>query len=188
MASDSLSQNPDAIKLCRGCGQSKPLTAYSFDKRNKRYISQCKPCRSLISRDYVRKNPEKVRISHAKTRKKNPEVYRRKAIKWVAQNREKARAINRLSARKRLLRSLNMTIDDLKLACERQNGACAICEIKIDLNGGKHIHIDHCHETNRFRGILCIGCNTSLGKFGDSPERLDRAAAYLRGKLDHLKI
>jgi len=183
MASDILSQHSEMSKSCRGCGEMKPLSDYSFDRRNNRHISHCKPCRAIISRDYVRRNPEKVRLSHAKTRKKNPDVYRRKALKWVAGNREKARAINRRCARKRLLRSLSMTLDDLQLAFERQGGKCTICEIKIDLNGGKHIHIDHCHETNRFRGILCIGCNTSLGKFGESPERLERAAAYLRGAL-----
>lgn len=183
MASDNLSQHLMTSKPCRGCGETKPLSEYSFDKRNNRYISQCKPCRSLISADYVRRNPEKVRVSSGETRRKNPEVYRRKAQRWVEKNRDKARAINRLSARKRLLNSLNMTIEDLLLAYERQLGGCAICQIKIDLNGGKSVHIDHCHKTNRFRGILCIGCNTSLGKFGEDPDLLMRAADYLRGEI-----
>lgn len=183
MASDKLDQYSEPSKSCRGCGETKPLSAYSSDKRNNRFISHCKPCRALLSKNYVLQNPEKVRISSTKTREKNPGVYRSKGQRWAENNREAVRATNRRCARKRLLKSLNITADDLQLAYERQRGACAICEIKIDLNGGKHIHIDHCHKTNRFRGILCIGCNTSLGKFGDDPDVLMRAAEYVRGAL-----
>ncbi len=31
-------------------------------------------------------------------------------------------------------------------------------------------NLDHCHETGRYRGALCIDCNTSLGKLGDNLE------------------
>ena len=39
---------------------------------------------------------------------------------------------------------------------------------------GKPVHknwqLDHCHETGKFRGWLCNGCNTGLGGIGDSFE------------------
>jgi hypothetical protein len=40
-------------------------------------------------------------------------------------------------------------------------------------------HLDHCHETKQFRGWLCGGCNTGLGMFMDSEDRLIKAVAYL---------
>lgn len=63
---------------------------------------------------------------------------------------------------------------------EAQEGKCAIC--RRSEWGGRHNkpHVDHCHETGRVRGLLCDGCNNGLGRFGDDPERLERAAAYLR--------
>lgn len=40
--------------------------------------------------------------------------------------------------------------------------------------------IDHCHETEKFRGWLCHKCNRALGGFDDSEETLERAIEYLR--------
>jgi hypothetical protein len=40
--------------------------------------------------------------------------------------------------------------------------------------------IDHCHETGKFRGWLCINCNTGLGRFYDDPNLLNKAIQYLQ--------
>lgn len=42
------------------------------------------------------------------------------------------------------------------------------------------LHFEHDHETGKFRGWLCRGCNVALGFMRDNPETLDRLAAYLR--------
>jgi hypothetical protein len=52
--------------------------------------------------------------------------------------------------------------------------ACALCEKTEDLV------IDHCHDTNRVRGVLCRGCNRSIGQLGDTHEAIQRAADYLK--------
>jgi len=48
--------------------------------------------------------------------------------------------------------------------------------------GSRNLNVDHDHETGKFRGTLCHGCNTGLGLFGEDPEVLMRAAQYLKGK------
>lgn len=96
-------------------------------------------------------------------------------------NQNKARARNKKYSRIFRLRKMGVTEDDLKEAVVSQGGLCAICQsAKIHLEGGLQVHVDHCHKTMKFRGILCRKCNNGLGMFNDDPARLRRAARYLK--------
>lgn len=53
-----------------------------------------------------------------------------------------------------------------------QDGTCPIC---LDREATV---IDHCHETGKVRGLLCIRCNSVLGDM-EKPGRLVRALDYL---------
>ena len=65
-----------------------------------------------------------------------------------------------------------------------QNGCCKICGIH-ESRCAKRLHVDHCHDTGRVRGLLCAKCNTSIGQFEREPDRLLRAYDYLtRGESD----
>ncbi len=50
---------------------------------------------------------------------------------------------------------------------------CSIC------GSNERLVLDHCHKTNRKRGVLCSDCNTAIGMMGDNPQRLRWAAEYL---------
>ncbi|MFR0353710.1 endonuclease VII domain-containing protein [Streptomyces sediminimaris] len=43
------------------------------------------------------------------------------------------------------------------------------------------VHVDHCRRTGRVRGVLCFNCNSAIGKLGDDPDAVRRAAAYSEG-------
>lgn len=58
-----------------------------------------------------------------------------------------------------------------------QKNACAIC--KSPFRNAKDTHVDHCHSTGAIRGILCMECNTGLGKFKDNIGLLLTAIDYL---------
>ena len=60
---------------------------------------------------------------------------------------------------------------------KNQNGVCAIC--KSTEKTGRKLAIDHDHETNKVRGLLCTKCNNGLGNFKDSKENLQAALNYL---------
>ena len=75
-------------------------------------------------------------------------------------------------------RVYGMSDEEFAARLEAQAHGCAIC--LGPLVPGKHLHVDHDHRTGQVRGLLCHGCNTSLGGFKDDPEVLERAAAYLR--------
>lgn len=57
-----------------------------------------------------------------------------------------------------------------------QGYACAICRDGLTVETA---HVDHCHQANVIRGLLCFSCNTGIGKFGDNPVRLRTAAQYV---------
>lgn len=59
-----------------------------------------------------------------------------------------------------------------------QSGRCAIC--RTELAESKNLHVDHDHEDNSVRGLLCTSCNQGLGRFEDDSDRLQRAADYIR--------
>tara|TARA_R100000426_G_C4768860_1_gene90106 strand:- start:228 stop:641 length:414 start_codon:yes stop_codon:yes gene_type:complete len=62
---------------------------------------------------------------------------------------------------------------------------CPVCNRNIQeigRKGQKRLQnwvLDHCHESESFRGWLCHHCNTGLGAFSDSLDRLKSAVKYL---------
>ena len=65
-----------------------------------------------------------------------------------------------------------------------QSGGCAICGRKPEQQKRyQTLHVDHCHETGKVRGLLCDQHNLLLGQFNDDPKLLRRAADYLDGLL-----
>jgi len=67
---------------------------------------------------------------------------------------------------------------DYQLLLRLQGYNCAVCQQPLKLKQYKFA-VDHCHDSDDVRGVLCIRCNTSLGAFDDDPDVLLRAAEYL---------
>ena len=59
-----------------------------------------------------------------------------------------------------------------------QDNKCKICS--IEFKGTKYTHIDHCHDTNKVRGLLCNDCNMALGQFNDNTDIMDMSIKYLQ--------
>lgn len=74
-----------------------------------------------------------------------------------------------------LKRQYGMTEAEREALIEQQKGLCVICL------EAPAVHVDHCHETGRVRGVLCFNCNSGIGKLGDDPDKTRRATAYLEG-------
>lgn len=55
------------------------------------------------------------------------------------------------------------------------DGLCTICSRPPV----KTLVVDHCHTTNKVRGILCEKCNQTLGLMDDKIEYLLNAVKYL---------
>lgn len=164
-----MSVSAESPPLCNKCGKPRKL----FGKRDRRW--RCRPCETLLEREYYNKNRDdrlaKDRVWREKNRAKVVEYGRR----WRAENPERH---DYLMYRGNLRRKFGITPEDAAALLEKQGGVCGIC-------GGPPVgrsryHVDHDHKSGAIRGLLCGKCNTGLGQFNDSPELLHRAAAYLK--------
>ncbi len=64
----------------------------------------------------------------------------------------------------------------------KQGGKCLICEKTETIYKRGQIlalSVDHCHKTNKIRGLLCRKCNMGLGLFNESPTLLRKVANYI---------
>lgn len=74
-----------------------------------------------------------------------------------------------------------LSVDEWDRMLIVQSGRCALCTDPM-----QNPHVDHSHATGKVRGLLCLGCNSMLGR----AERIGLSALedYLRlGEISDLK-
>ena len=59
-----------------------------------------------------------------------------------------------------------------------KNEKCQICNVELIKKC-----IDHCHTTNKIRGVLCNNCNTALGLVGDNIATIESMIKYLNTNI-----
>jgi len=160
------------MKTCSKCGQIKPETEFYKSKTLNDGLSPwCKECHKKSAREWHKVHPEKSKTNKTEYRKNHREQERERSGKWYKNNPDKARN-GHLKRRYGIDQPTYLTL------LASQGGKCAICGTAE--SGGHGVwHIDHDHETGKIRGLLCHGCNTALGGFGDNPDRLLAAVDYL---------
>lgn len=113
------------------------------------------------------------RYNSKKYRRKNPDYY-------TTYKKENIVKVTKSIIKSRLKIKYNLTEEQYDQLLKNQNYKCLICQNDFDMNNTKAIHVDHCHETNIVRGILCGTCNKGLGLFKDNIEYLQSAIKYLK--------
>lgn len=94
-----------------------------------------------------------------------------KSRAWGLKNRDKVAYTKRENYLKKTY-SLNQ--EEYTAMVDQVGGRCEICKREES-----NLHIDHDHTTGKIRGLLCLLCNTGLGKFRDNKEILREAIRYL---------
>ena len=73
-----------------------------------------------------------------------------------------------------------------------KNYCCPICSrdvLELSRHGKSKLStwvLDHCHDTNTFRGWVCSHCNTGLGGFKDDLTIIKKAVKYLKRHKESL--
>tara|TARA_R110001583_G_scaffold69502_2_gene197034 strand:- start:2070 stop:2567 length:498 start_codon:yes stop_codon:yes gene_type:complete len=146
-----------------------------LNAQSREYYYNNKEKAKAYLKDYREANREKAKAYAKVYRKANKEKLKTKKKAWRKANPERDKS-------SRLKRVYNITLKERNLMLKKQNNKCKICKItfcKIKKFRNDTACIDHCHTTNKVRGILCNMCNKGLGHFKDSTEILTNAINYL---------
>ena len=77
-----------------------------------------------------------------------------------------------------LRRTYNLTLEQYEVMLREQHNNCLIC--RTTFTEDNKPHVDHCHTTNKVRGLLCCSCNFLLGYSKDNINILEGAIKYLQ--------
>jgi Recombination endonuclease VII len=141
------------VRTCRVCGLVGDVTLFPAK------ANICRPCSTAYKAEWNRKNPEKYEAILARG----------------------AETRRRYELRRRAARN-GQDPDFIETYVAEHDGKCAICKGAYS-PGRRGLHIDHDHQTGRFRGLLCNNCNSGLGRFHDDPTLLAAAIKYLKAAV-----
>lgn len=144
------------------------LESIRFKKNNPMKVKQYAKKHRMNNKEKVanaiaswkKRNPEKVKATKERFKLKHPNYYYERIQKDPNRRRNVYYKTN---------------VDEL---IKKQNGKCAICDKEVKLM------VDHCHISNKVRGLLCKNCNLGLGRFFDSVDILEKAKKYLLKSLN----
>jgi len=157
-------------KTCILCLTTKPAAEFLLHpyittqgKRGVRLESRCNDCIKERQRErwkiWAKKYPEKAKIVKQRYAQK-PEARQRKRV-WRRD--------------RHLHLAYGWTQEQYEAEYREQEGRCLICGQEFAV-----LCIDHCHATNKFRGLLCNGCNRGIGALQDNATLCQKAAEYLK--------
>lgn len=171
------------MKKCRTCLKEKELTDFRKVKRNRDGLSgNCKTC------DYGHEPHKKATVEKVCTKCKELKLidqYRftdsthcfRKAEcnKCLNKRKEENRAKTHFYRRRDLVDKYGISLEIFNQMKLDQDNRCKICN-----NITEKLNVDHCHDTELVRGLLCSNCNWGLGNFKDNSQYLLQAIKYLQ--------
>lgn len=124
----------------------------------------------------LEKERERSRKDMARRRAADPERARKKDAEYRKAHPDR---IKKSVRKAHLKRTYGLTPAEYDAMVAAQGGRCGICRANKPGGNGRW-HIDHCHDTNIVRKLLCSRCNLGLGHFQHSVSILQSAIRYLR--------
>jgi hypothetical protein len=145
-------------KKCTICGIEKDISEFHKRKAKKDgHRSECKKCCCGKALDY-----------HCENKERN----NKKSHLYHINNKDRER-------NHYYKQTYGITLEDRDRLIEKQNFKCLCCETDLRLLPQREVHIDHCHKTEKIRGVLCMNCNTALGYVLEDAERTHKLELYI---------
>ena len=144
----------DRKRRCTVCQELKPCSEYYSDRRTRdQCTAKCKICFRKYHNSWKNKNREKMAAHYSRV--------------W----REKGR-----------FERYGVTKEWYEEQLRIQNNRCAICkreETYVVRGQVKPLAIDHNADTGKIRELLCMECNTAIGKLRHSVTIMSSAIKYI---------
>lgn len=131
-----------SMKQCGCCFETKTIN--NFSKKSTIPLRYSSKCKTCHNK-YVR------------------EVwYKKNSLKQIASN-KRWRIKNEA---KYVSQRLHISIEQAEAFVKAGKCKCEIC------GDTEKLHFDHCHSMGKVRGVLCLSCNTLIGRLGDTSEKV----------------
>ena len=141
-------------KYCPKCKKVKDLDEFSTMKKGSGIASHCKLCAKEMLKTYYKGE---------KGNKVKKQTYIRDKIKLK---------------NSKLIKKFGITLNEYNIMLNNQNNGCAICH-RTEEENKKMLAVDHSHETNKNRALLCSSCNILIGFIEKNKLNIDDVKNYL---------
>jgi hypothetical protein len=142
-------------------------------------MSACKECKATYTRVWRSENKEHIEEITRDWRARNkPQIVERNK-EYYEFNKERLLNWSRKHA---FLKKYGLTLEQHAEMVKQQSGKCLICDTQPNPmlgNKKKGLHVDHCHETGKIRGLLCHNCNCAIGLLNDDAGNVRRLLEYI---------
>ncbi len=170
------------LKECSVCKKALSLSGFYTRKKanGKRVLrAQCKQCSIKSVVFWGKENPEKKKLNQKRYAEKHRSQIDSSIERWRKANPDKIRQYIFNGYMRHLEKKFGITVADYDDMYIEQGGRCAICGThQSELS--KRFCVDHNHDTDNVRGLLCDRCNTGIGRFKDNINLLQNAVKYLQ--------
>jgi hypothetical protein len=168
----------EEVKVCTKCSQAKSLSEFIRRSGPRGQQEGLAGRRAWCTSCYCDYNRE-----YRHTRPNVQEAARQNAKNWAKKNPDKVR-------NQSLVKKFGVTLEERDEMLKQQGGKCANRKCGATDPGRyqskgregrpRDWHVDHCHKTNKIRGVLCPNCNLALGFVQDDTDRLQGLIEYLQ--------
>src|SRR5262245_15570650 len=171
-------------KRCPRCEEVKSWDEVHWEHRRDAPGSYCRTCKATYRRErYLWKTPQHPTECkqcgawlEPPKRSSRPKIFCSKQCRSDWHNANQTREYRRDSL---LRNTFGISLDDYNRMLAEIDGRCPLCGCTEAESRNDVFDVDHCHNTDKVRGLLCHRCNWALGILGDNPTLLRRAADYL---------
>lgn len=163
------------MRFCPKCSQDRPIGDFCRDSSRPDGLScYCRLCRSAHVREWRKANPAEAARQSAEARDRHRAAHPEASARHAKSYRQRHPDRKRATQRRQDLRRYGLTPESFDAMLVAQAGRCACCGDEL-----RTPHVDHDHETDVVRGLLCGWCNAMLGQAREDPARLLAGVAYL---------